>query len=104
VISVELHDTRDEIDTILKPYGFEFLPLSSKYCIKKLVRNTLLSNPGYLLQVIMNSIRKDPRVLYKILLRYEIIEDPSKPYLVTGSYIRKHNSFVHSINEVSPDP
>jgi len=76
VISAELHNTRDEIDSILGSYGFIFNPLTKYHCIKNLVRNTLFSHPYHFLRIISNTMLLDRRVF---LLN---------PHFATGSYLR----------------
>jgi FkbM family methyltransferase len=88
VISIELHNTKSEIDYILKANGFKFEPLSTMYCIKKLVKNTLLSHPDYLIRLVTNSIKRDPLILYRVLLGQQIFEDQAEPHLLTGTYIK----------------
>jgi FkbM family methyltransferase len=94
-ISIELHNTKSEIDKVLKANGFKFEPLSTIYCIKKLVKNTLLSHPGYLIDVIANSIKRDPLILCRVLLGQEIIEDPTQPHLLTGTYIKSNSTRMY---------
>ena len=89
VISIELHNTRPEIDNLLGSYGFSFEPLSTFYCIRKLIKNSLLSHPKLFLTTVVNALTKDPRVLFRVMLGYEIINNEATSYLQTGSYIRK---------------
>jgi FkbM family methyltransferase len=92
VISIELHNTKHEIDYILKANGFKFEPLSTMYCIKKLVKNTLVSHPTYLIRLVTDSIKRDPLILYRVLLGQEIIEDPAQPHLLTGTYLKDNST------------
>ena len=111
VISVELHNTKNEFDNILEANGFVFEPLSTMYCIKKLVRNTLFSQPGYLINTVSNSIKRDPMIWYKLLFGQDklegyltcppstmdkITQDPTQPHLLTGTYIQRNSTRRHS--------
>jgi hypothetical protein len=87
IISLELHDSsiKCEVDSILAKYGFVFEPLTRKYCIKKLIKNTLFSHPTHFFRVSANTALRDPRVL------------SMRPNFATGSYMRKDSQRLGSL-------
>lgn len=92
IISLELHSTKNKIDNILGSNTYKFEPLTARYCIKKLLKNTLFSHPRHLLKAVVEPIANNPRLLYQMLLKNEFgfkPDNPTQPYLMTGTYIRK---------------
>jgi FkbM family methyltransferase len=85
VISLECHNTKEELDSILLQLGFQFRPISATYMIKKFVKNTIF-HPRHLVKAAVNTISTHPSLLYDLIKGY----DPNKneKNVVAGSYIK----------------
>jgi hypothetical protein len=73
-ISVELHNTMNEVHSALEANEFIFEPLTTIFSIRKLVRNTIFSEIGYLVNMVLSSIKRDPMIWYKLLREQEELE------------------------------
>jgi len=91
IISIELHGSKNEIDRILEKYGFNFKPVTAGYCIKKLLKSSLSPARRHLVGAIFDTISRNPRLLYKLLLGYKMGErkdESTKTNLTIGAYMR----------------
>jgi hypothetical protein len=92
IVAIELHNSRSAIDSLLIPQGFTFEPLTTLYCIKKLLSNSLPSKPSIFFNIVSKAIARDPMILYKLLLGHEIINNKASSRLQTGIYVRKNRN------------
>jgi 23S rRNA U2552 (ribose-2'-O)-methylase RlmE/FtsJ len=83
VISLECHSNKEKMDTILLPHGFSFKPVTYSYYYRKVLKNLFL-HPSHICKVGVDTIIKNPIVLYRTLTRY----DMTKERVVEGSYIK----------------
>jgi FkbM family methyltransferase len=84
VISVECHGTKDKLDELLLPHGFDFTPINYSYFYKKMLKNSFL-HPGHFFKTSIATIRNNPGVIYKTITGY----DTSAQKAFMGSYIKK---------------
>jgi FkbM family methyltransferase len=91
VISLELHNTKEEIDKILLPHGFFFEPIVTSYCIRKMFRSFFF-HPRHFFRAATNTLANNPSLGYKLLIGYNVNKqgtgNRNKPTLV-GSYIKR---------------
>jgi FkbM family methyltransferase len=87
-ISIELHNANAKVDEILLQEGFVFDRINICYCIKKLIRNSLLSNSNHFLHVLLN-------FLMNIVVEISDRMDKTTPRAVIGTYRKdkKENDF-----------
>jgi FkbM family methyltransferase len=86
VISIELHGSKKKVDDILIPHGFTFYPVTTSYCVTKMIKNVGL-HPRHLLSTIRNMLQYNPRLAYKLLAGYNM--QNNKLDLIMGSYIKE---------------
>lgn len=85
VISVECHNTKEELDGVLLPLGFRFQPVSANYMIKKILKNTIF-HPGHFMKAATNTISSHPSILYDLIKGYD--PNRNEKNVVAGSYIK----------------
>jgi hypothetical protein len=85
VITIELHNSKEKVDDILIPQGFTFKPITTSYCISKMIRNSWL-HPGIFFTAVHNTLASNPRLLYKLFIGYNM--DKNKSNIKIGSYIK----------------
>lgn len=79
VISVELHGTKEEVDGILRPYGFVFRTVPWWRAGARFIRN-LIRHPSAASQVLLFTVGAYPKIM-----KGEILE---RNRFTTGTYIR----------------
>ena len=87
-ISIELHDTRNYVDSLLKPHGFTFIPLSKNYIYSHVLRNMVL-HPFLLFHAYSILKQHNPRLLSSVT--HGLDYDTNSAYL-TGTYINNNKS------------
>lgn len=93
VISIECHNTKEEIDKLLLPHGFSFKPLRMSYIYKKVCRNLLL-HPLHSFKATTDTVVKNPRLLFKVARGYDIHRDHEENrssdrfHTAVGSYVK----------------
>jgi FkbM family methyltransferase len=85
VISLECHNTKEELDDILLALGFRFQPVSANYMIKKILKNTVF-HPGHFIKAATSTISTHPNILYDLIKGYE--PNRNEKNVVAGSYIK----------------
>jgi FkbM family methyltransferase len=86
VISLESHNTKEEIDGVLLPLGFRFQPVSANYMIKKILKNTIF-HPGHFMKAATNTISTHPSIIYD-LIKGGYDPNNNEKNVVSGSYIK----------------
>lgn len=86
IISLEFHHTKEKIDSLLLPHGFDFKPITMSYIYRKIIKNLFL-HPITLFNVYAHTIRKNgmPRALRKAITGFDMTKDD----LLVGSYIKR---------------
>ena len=83
VISIECHNTKEQIDKLLLPYGFFFEPITYGYYYRKVLKN-LFSHPIHIYKAGIDSIIKNPKLIYRTFTGYDLTREK----VVEGSYIK----------------
>lgn len=83
VISLEFHQTKEKIDTLLLPHGFDFQPITMSHIYKNIIKNLIL-HPYSLFKVYVDTISKNPQVFSKAFTGFDMTKDD----LLVGSYIK----------------
>lgn len=74
VISLEFHNTKEQVDSLLLNLGFKCVVLNTKYLIKSLSKN-IMPHPLYFVKVLSWLYRNDPKLFYKILKGHDKSKD-----------------------------
>jgi FkbM family methyltransferase len=95
IISLEFHQTKEKIDTLLLPHGYDFKPITMSYIYRKIIKNLFL-HPKTLFNVYVHTIRKNgiPRALHKAITGFDMTKDE----LLVGSYIKSISQNYPPVN------
>jgi FkbM family methyltransferase len=86
VISMEFHNNKEKIDSIILNKEFEYYTIPASYLIRKLFKNGI-THPLLLSRAIFLLIRNNPSTLYKVIKGYDVTENKYGNY--TGYYIKR---------------
>jgi FkbM family methyltransferase len=86
VVAIELHGTKQDIDSLLLPLGFRFIPVTKGYIYCRLLRHPIAALRAYLLLRTLGKVK-----LAKMLSRQgpDIANTASE--LIVGCYVRTDN-------------
>jgi FkbM family methyltransferase len=90
-ISLELHNTKEEIDKILIPNSFFFEPIVTSYVVRKSL-TSLLHHPRHFFRATFNTIANNPSLAYKLFIGYGMnkkVMAKSSTHIIIGTYIKR---------------
>jgi hypothetical protein len=84
ILSLEFHDTKQEMDEWLLPHGFSLKPIAMKYFYKRLLVNSLLHSTAFYNSVLA-FVKENRFKLKKLVTRFGMTKDS----LLTGGYTKR---------------